>query len=64
MIAERLAVNMIIEGVNYPVGMEVTAEFRSKLNKLPNHMRLRENFERSEGPPPPFEEMDEEITET
>jgi hypothetical protein len=39
---ERLKVNMIIDGVNYPVGMVVSKEFK---NGLPNHLRRREHFE-------------------
>jgi hypothetical protein len=39
---EQLRVNMIIDGVNYPVGMVVSQEFK---NKLPNHLRRREHFE-------------------
>jgi hypothetical protein len=39
---ERLKVNMIIDGVNYPVGMVATKEFK---NGLPNHLRRREHFE-------------------
>jgi hypothetical protein len=53
---EQLRVNMIIDGVNYPVGMAVTPEFK---NKLPNHLRRRENFEpaRMEPEAPPVEEF-------
>lgn len=60
---EQLKVNMIIDGVNYPVGMAVTQEFK---NKLPNHLRARTNFEPlrvepkpavEEFPPPEEEEF-------
>lgn len=61
--AEQLRVNMIIDGVNYPVGLAVTQEFK---NSLPNHLRVRANFEPlrvelepalEEFPPPEEEEF-------
>ena len=54
MAAEQLRVNMIIDGVNYPVGMVVSQEFK---NKLPNHLRRRENFEPLQAPEPAVEEF-------
>jgi hypothetical protein len=56
MAAEQLKVNMIIDGVNYPIGMAVTPEFR---NSLPNHLRVRTNFEPAhvEPEPPAVEEF-------
>ena len=53
---EQLKVN-IIDGPNYyPIGMVVSQEFK---NKLPNHLRRRENFEpaRLESEPPAVEEF-------
>ena len=59
---EQLKVNMIIDGVNYPIGMVVTPEFR---NSLPNHLRVRGNFEpaRLEPDPPAVEEFPLEVEE-
>ena len=54
MAAEQLAVNMIIDGVNYPIGMHVDNAFR---NKLPNHLRVRENFEPARLAEPAMEEF-------
>ena len=59
--AEQLRVNMIIDGVNYPVGMAVSQEFK---NKLPNHLRARGNFEPARlEPEPPIEEFPLEVEE-
>lgn len=38
----RLKVNMIVDGVNYAVDSVVEREW---LNKLPKHLRVRENYE-------------------
>jgi hypothetical protein len=38
----RLKVNMIVDGVNYAVDSVVDREW---LNKLPKHLRVRENYE-------------------
>jgi hypothetical protein len=54
MVAEQLKVNMIIDGVNYPIGMAVTPEFR---NKLPSHLRVRANFEPLRPPDPAVDEV-------
>jgi hypothetical protein len=54
MVAEQLKVNMIIDGVNHPIGMPVTPEFR---NSLPNHLRVRGNFEPAREPEPAVEEF-------
>lgn len=54
MLQEQLKVN-IIDGPNYyPIGMIVTQEFK---NKLPNHLRKRENFEPVREPEPAVEEF-------
>jgi hypothetical protein len=54
MVQEQLKVN-IIDGPNYyPIGMPVTQEFK---NKLPNHLRVRGNFEPLQAPEPAVEEF-------
>lgn len=54
MAAEQLKVN-IIDGPNYyPIGMVVSPEFK---NKLPNHLRARENFEPARPAEPAVEEF-------
>ena len=60
MAAEQLKVNMIIDGVWHPIGMPVTPEFK---NKLPNHLRVRGNFEPLQAPEPAVEEfpLEEEV---
>ena len=54
MAAEQLKVNMIIDGVWHPIGMAVTPEFK---NRLPNHLRVRGNFEPLQAPEPAVEEF-------
>lgn len=51
---EQLKVNMIIDGVNHPIGMPVSQEFK---NKLPSHLRRREHFEPAREPEPAVEEF-------